>query len=164
MFSSKYWYKIWYQTVKNEKNVICRRKLLFVCCLWSEHKQNFAIGNILTVKRDLHIIFTCRLLIKLNQSFLSLHQLLFCHRTWRITRLRLSFIFSCRLMNNILYLFGFQVSSLSFLMEFLYSCICHHTLEELNLEGTKVLERDEWEASGVAFYPQLGFLLTVLCL
>ena len=67
-------------------------------------------------------------------------------------------------MNNILYLFGFQVSSLSFLMEFLYSCICHPTLEELILEGTKVLERDEWEASGVAFYPQLGYLLTVLCL
>ena len=49
----------------------------------------------------------------------------------------------------LLFVFGFQVSCLSFLMEFLYSCICHPTLEELILESTKVLELDEWKPSGL---------------
>jgi len=44
---------------------------------------------------------------------------------------------------------GHEVSSLSFLMDFLYSCICHPTLEELILEGTKVLKCDEWEPPDV---------------
>ena len=34
-------------------------------------------------------------------------------------------------------------------MEFLYSSICHPTLEELILENTKVLELDEWNPSGL---------------
>ncbi|XP_078360294.1 uncharacterized protein LOC144644637 isoform X1 [Oculina patagonica] len=45
---------------------------------------------------------------------------------------------------------GHQVSCLSFLMEFLYSCICHPTLEELIIENTKVLEHDEWQRQGVS--------------
>ena len=49
-----------------------------------------------------------------------------------------------------LYIFGFQVSCLSFFMDFLYSCICHPTLEELILENTKVLELNEWKQSGLA--------------
>ena len=48
------------------------------------------------------------------------------------------------------YVFGPQVSCLSVLLEFLYSCICHPTLEELILENTKSLELDEWKPIGVA--------------
>lgn len=44
---------------------------------------------------------------------------------------------------------GQQVSCLSFLMEFLWSCIRHPSLEELSLEGTKVSKLDEWKLSGV---------------
>ena len=46
-------------------------------------------------------------------------------------------------------LFNFQVSSLSFLMDFLYSCICHSTIEELILDGSKVLEHNEWVPPGL---------------
>ena len=48
------------------------------------------------------------------------------------------------------YIFGRQVSCLSVLLEFLYSCICHPTLEELILENTKALELDEWKPTGLA--------------
>lgn len=47
--------------------------------------------------------------------------------------------------------FGLQVSCLSVLLEFLYSCICHPTLEELILENTKALELDEWKPKGLLY-------------
>ena len=35
-------------------------------------------------------------------------------------------------------------------MDFLYSCICHSTMEELILDGSKVLEHNEWEPPGLS--------------
>ena len=54
-----------------------------------------------------------------------------------------------------------QVSCLSFLMELLWSCICHPSLEELVLDGTKIGERDEWKPSGLALCLQLSVLYSV---
>ena len=59
----------------------------------------------------------------------------------------------------------FQVSCLSFLMEFLYNSICHPTLEELILDNTKVLELDEWNPSGLALIActsYSGYIIAIL--